>query len=251
MLKILVVEDSDLQRKNLCLILSKLNTDILIYEADNKYTALEIAQQNHIDFFFVDVELKNSSGIDFAKEIRDMQQYKLSWIIFITTYINHMITAFKEIHCYDYILKPYNPDDIKNIVNTIIDNDYNKNSVKNREYVLFDQKNLKVKIFLDDILFIEVNIGKCVVHTIVGQYVINRLSLKNIIKMLNCTYILQCHRSCAVNIKHIIKIEKYSQKSWNIYFNNYEHCAFMGEKYKDEILQLIEENSSANLSIGN
>lgn len=243
-----MIEDSDIQRKNLCSILSKFNIDIQLYEADNKYTALKIAKDNNIDFFFIDIELKDSSGMDFAAEIRKIKRYKYSWIIFITAYINYMIKAFKEIHCYDFILKPYSPNDIKNIVNMIIDNAYDKNIIENKKYVLFNQKDIKIKIFVDDILFIEVNLGKCVIHTIVGKYIINRKPLRDIIKIINCNYIVQCHRSCAVSIRHMRKIKKYSQRSWNIYFDNYEYCAYMGQKYKDNILYLME-NYSINCNI--
>lgn len=242
MLKALVIEDSEIQRKNLCLVLSKLDIDLKIYEADNKETALKISKQEDINFFFIDVELKESSGIDFAIEIRKILKYKYTWIVFITTYINYMIKAFKEIHCYDYILKPYNPKDIEKITNIIIDNKYNDCISNNRLYILFNQKGIKMKIFLDEILFIEVAISKCIIHTKIGKYIIDRISLKNVLKMINCNYILQCHRSCVVNIKNIRKIEKYSQKSWNIYFDNYQHCAFMGAKYKDKILDLIENS---------
>lgn len=244
MINVLIVEDSEIQRKNLYLILSRLSIDLKIYEADDKEIALKIAKKNLINFFLVDIELKQSSGIDFAMEIRKMKEYKYSWIIFITTYINYMIKSFKEIHCYDYILKPYDSKDIEKICEMILDNSYNNEISNNRTYVLFDHKGIKLKIFLDEILFIEVTIGKCVIHTKIEKYIINRVSLKNVLKMINCDYIVQCHKSCAVNIKYIRKIEKYSQISWNIYFDNYEYYAFMGAKYRNKILQLMEYNSS-------
>lgn len=249
MIKILVIEDSDVQRKNLCSLLSKINSNLKIYEASTKDGALEISKKTNIDLFFVDIELKDSSGIDFATEIRKVYEYKYTLIVFVTAYINYIIKAFKEVHCYDYLIKPYNSNDIRKIINIITENTPSKNIQQNKPYVLINQNSIEIKLFLDEIIFIETSMGKCTIHTIIGKYVMNRMTLKKLLKIINCDYIIQCHRSCAVNIKYIRKIEKYSQVSWNIYFDKYKYCAFMGSKYKEKIINLLKVNSVISQSI--
>ncbi|WP_242824766.1 LytR/AlgR family response regulator transcription factor [Clostridium botulinum] len=107
MKNVLIIEDDNYQRKNLKNMLLEIEEDFNIYEAEDKLDALEICNKVLIDLFYVDVSLQNSSGIDLCKDIRKIKKYKFSWIVFITTHVQYMITAFKEIHCYDYILKPY------------------------------------------------------------------------------------------------------------------------------------------------
>jgi len=83
-----------------------------IYEADDKDEALKISNDNTIDIFYIDIGLKNSSGLDLAIELRKTYKYEFSWIIFLTTHVEYITQAFKEVHCYDYILKPYDKQEL-------------------------------------------------------------------------------------------------------------------------------------------
>lgn len=107
-------------------ILLNTNLDLKIYESDNYAESLTISKDLNIDLFFIDIELKESSGLEFALEIRKMDKYKLSWMVFTTSHINYMIKAFKEVHCYDYILKPYEPGKITELTKTILENTHKK-----------------------------------------------------------------------------------------------------------------------------
>ncbi|MCY6355854.1 response regulator [Clostridium sp. ZS2-4] len=103
MCTILLLEDDIKQRNNLKKMLYETNEKLKFYEAEDKDEALDICKRVAIDIFFVDISLKNSSGLDFAVEIREMTKYELSWIIFLTTHMEYITQAFKKIHCYDYV----------------------------------------------------------------------------------------------------------------------------------------------------
>lgn len=247
MINMLLVEDSKVQRENLISIISEINTKLKVYEADNKEDALEIAKSKPIDFFFVDINLKESSGLDFGLEVRKIPKYKLSWIIFISSYGNYMFEAFKEIHCYDYIIKPYDVEKVKEITKLLINNSYKNNSINannntNRRFVIFKEGGISFKIYVDEIIFLEINIRTCTIYTKVGKYKLSRLPLKEALKAINDPYIIKSHKSYSVNTKYIRSIEKYSLTSWNIYFDNYKEIACMGSKYKDKILSLFEKS---------
>ena len=130
MINILIAEDNSIQRKNLIK---------MIYEAESKEEALKILQEVYIDFFYIDISLKNSSGLDLALELRKIEKYKFNWIIFTTTHIQYMIKAFKEVHCYDYILKPYDKDEVIKMTKLLTSNRraYNP-SRKKEKYVVFE-----------------------------------------------------------------------------------------------------------------
>lgn len=244
MINILLAEDSKIQRENFISMISQLNTNINVYEADNKADALDIARSNAIDFFFVDINLVESSGLDLGLEIRRIPKYTLSWIIFISSYSNYMFEAFKQIHCYDYIIKPYDAEKVKEITQLLINNYYKKNRINTnieRRFAIFNQDGISFKIYIDEIVFLEVSIRTCTIHTSVGKYKLSRLPLKEALKTIDDPYIIKSHKSYAVNTKYIRSIEKYSLTSWNIYFDNYKETAFMGSKYKDKILNLFEQ----------
>lgn len=233
MVNILVVEDCKIQRKSLIHILLKTGLNVKIYEADNENESLEIANNVNIDLFFVDIDLNKSSGLDLTLKLRKIQKYKLKWIIFTTSYINYMIQAFKEVHCYDYILKPYDAKKIIELTKTLVENTHNKNyDDKSEKKAVFNSKGLDIIISTSDIIFLESNIKNCIIHTKVGKFEISRLALKKALEIIEEPFILRSHKSFAINVNYITKIEKYSVTSWNVYFKDYKFNAIIGLKYK-------------------
>uniref|UniRef100_UPI002612A906 LytR/AlgR family response regulator transcription factor n=1 Tax=Clostridium sp. TaxID=1506 RepID=UPI002612A906 len=166
-MNVLIVEDDLLQRKSLKKMLQQIDKGINIYESFDKDKALEITSLYSIDVFFVDICLSSSSGVDFAIEIRKIPKYEFSFIIFLTTHAEYLIKAFKEVHCYDYILKPYNMADVVNMTKHFkshIEKENAKNKVK--KYIVIEVKRgVNVKIYVDETIFIEVYLRKCMIHT--------------------------------------------------------------------------------------
>lgn len=236
-MNILIAEDDKLQRENLKKMIQEIDKNSTIYEAEDKDEALKISIDNNIAIFYIDIILKNSSGLDLAIELRKIYKYELSWIIFLTTHVEYLTQAFKEVHCYDYILKPYDKEALIDISKRILLSADNNNVLK-RKYVVFDLKDgVFIKIYVDEIIFIEVNIRICTIHTKKGKYEVNRLSLKHAIKLTNSKDIIQCHKSFAVNTNYITKIKKVSIKSYELFFENYEKSALLSYKYKNMILK--------------
>lgn len=236
---ILIVEDDIQQRTNLKRILNEYDKDLNIYEAESEKEALEIIGKVAIDIFYVDVSLKDSSGIEFAKKLRKIKNYELSWIVFLTTHVQYMLEAFKEIHCYDYIIKPYEKEDIIELTKKLILGS-KRNSVEEieRKSVVFDLKNgISLKVYLKDFYFIEVNLRTCNIHTKSGKYEASGLSIKKILDLIDCEFIVQSFRSFVVNTKNIEKIEVINKKLSEIYFEGYSEKALLSYKFKDEILE--------------
>ncbi|WP_443661741.1 LytR/AlgR family response regulator transcription factor [Clostridium sp.] len=241
-MNVLIVEDDLLQRKSLKKMLQQIDKGINIYESFDKDKALEITSLYSIDVFFVDICLSSSSGVDFAIEIRKIPKYEFSFIIFLTTHAEYLIKAFKEVHCYDYILKPYNMADVVNMTKHFkshIEKENAKNKVK--KYIVIEVKRgVNVKIYVDETIFIEVYLRKCMIHTINGVYKVNNLALSKILKIINCNNIIQCHKSFAVNVNYIKKIENVDNKLSEIYFENYDKNAPLGYKFKNEIMKQFQ-----------
>lgn len=237
MINILIVEDDNIQRKNLIKMINEVTEEINIYEADNEEDALKVARENNIYIFYIDITLKNSSGLSLALNLRKMQQYSLSCIVFVTTHKQHTMSAFKEVHCYDYIIKPYNKEKVKAMTKLIIDNIRNKDKLpdKEREYVVFECNKISVKIYLEDIFFIEVKLRNVIVHTKNGRFEFNRMSLKKVKEMVCNDYIVQAHRSYIINVNNVQKVTKDSSNLWEVQFVNYDEAAYISLKYKDDV----------------
>ena len=244
MYSIIVVEDDSMQRELLKTMIHSTYESIKVYEADSESAALEIIEKNDINMFLIDISLKESSGLDLAIKIRLIPKYEFSQLIFLTTHLDYMLQAFKQIHCYDYILKPYNKDDVQAILNKLIDNDiYNLNNKKDnldkaedKELVIKVRNGIFVRVKINEILFIEVNRRDCEVNTVSGIYTYSNISLKKILELISCEYIVQSHKGFAVNKNYIFKIEKQDIRLSTVYFNGYSKTALLGYKFKDNIM---------------
>lgn len=241
---ILIVEDDNEQRKNLMKMIYEADKDLKIYEAESKEEALKISIEVFIDLFYIDISLKNSSGLDLAVELRKIKKYKFNWIIFTTSHVQYMIQAFKEIHCYDYILKPYDKDEVIKMTKLLISNKHVCNSLTKKEkYVVFDlQNSISIKLNVDEIIFMEVNFRKIILHTKDGNYEAKRLSLAKALKTINYDYIVQSHKSFAININFVNKVEVLANKLWEISFNNCKEKALLSYSFKEIIVKKFNEN---------
>ncbi len=240
MYNILILEDDCIQLRTLSDIVKQSGDIYRVYEATNTAEALRISKQENIDLFYVDINLKNESGLSFALEIRRMESYRLTWIVFVTIYKEFMLPAFKKIHCYDYILKPYNKENIKRITKFLLSGSCVQVAVTEimEKFIIVPVKNIQVKIFINEIIFVEVFLRTSIIHTISGSFTIDYLSLKKLNSMIEDKNILQSHRSYLVNIKYINKIEKNSDKtSYKIYFYNTDKTALLGNNYKKCVMQ--------------
>ena len=241
-MNVLIVEDDRLQRESLKKMIQQIDKGINIYESVDKDEALEITSKNNIDIFYVDICLNNSSGVDFAIELRQRPKYEFSFIIFLTTHIEYMNQAFKEVHCYDYILKPYDMSDVVNMTKRFkLHIESINDKPKDKSYVVIElRKGVNIKIYIDETIFIEVNLRICMIHTVNGVYKVNNLALRKILKVINCNNIIQCHKSFAVNTNYIKKIENVDSKSSKIFFENYDKNALLGYKFKNTIMERFQ-----------
>lgn len=243
MYSIILVEDDYMERDILKKMIISSYKFINIYEADSEDSALDIIKNNNIDIFVIDINLKNSSGLNLAVKIRNIPKYEFNQIVFLTTHIEYITQAFKQTHCYDYILKPYDRKDLLKVLNKLIlhDKDILSNNEKNKEIIITLKAGIFVDIKVKDIIFIEV-IGKnCDIHTTQGTYTSSNTSLKKLMKLIDSDNIIQSHRAFSINKDYISKIEKIDVKLSTIYFKGCNDTALLGYKFKNDVLSEFKE----------
>lgn len=236
MINILILEDDLIQRKSLTRIVEKIDKRYVVYQADNMEEGLKISQEKKISLFYVDITLKDSSGLDFATKIRTMHQYKLTWIVFITTHVKHMLEAFKEIHCYDYIIKPYEKKKVEEVTLTLLkDGQVNNLFVQaERKYVMFEISGISLKLFVDEIVFVEVCFRTSIVYTKTGKYELKNMPLKKVKEIVKEHNFIQVHRAYIVNLNLIKSIDRTSSP-WSLQCHDYEGSIPIGDKFKQDI----------------
>ena len=239
-MNILLVEDERVQREALSSIIKSNFVDVRIYEAASKKEAIKIIDEKDIHLFFIDIQLKDSSGLDLAKKIRKYENHALTGIVFVTGELVHIIEAFKNIHCYDFIVKPYREKDIIKIVDVFLNSTPLK-SIKEGRYSFIDvDSNISVKLYHNDIIYIEYINKCCNIHTISGVYNVKRTSLVKVLKSLKDEEIVQTHRSFAINMKYVTEIEKTYEKVWNIKLRGCDDVVLLSYTYRQAFLRRIE-----------
>ncbi len=239
MINILIAEKHNTIQSKVEQVLSSTYEDIKIHVVHSKEKALLVSKEYSIDIFFIDMNFCNNKGYDFAVQLRKTSKYALSWIIFISEELDYIVQAFKKIHCFDYIIKPFTEDHVKELEEKLIKSILKSNTQKNlhRKNIIFDIEGKLIKVYVDEIYFIEINQKLCTVYTKKSIYKSKKLTLRKVLDMINDSYFRQSHKSFAVNIRYIKNIEKISNKQWDISFDNYDRCALLGPKFYDQIIE--------------
>ncbi len=208
MKKILILEDNELHMKALVKILSEIN-DIQIFEAYNMAEANYMLSLNIFDVFLIDIILDTKvagdvSGIDFVNQIRDNKRYQCTPVVFITSLEDPKLVAYKELHCYNYIEKPFDP---KEVVKTVKEAMEIPVSIPKREYVYFRKDGILYSVKVDEIVYIVVSRQGVEIHTIKDCLKLSYRTISEVMKDLDPTDFVQCNRSMIVNKAYIENID--------------------------------------------
>lgn len=100
-----IIDDEKPARDELRFLIEKNYSQIkIIGEFDNTADATEFLQEESCDLLFLDIEMPEETGVQFAERI-DRELEDLPYIIFVTAYDQFAIKAF-ELDAVDYLLKP-------------------------------------------------------------------------------------------------------------------------------------------------
>jgi len=115
---ILVVEDEEKMRELLQKIL--LTEGYLVQTASNGSAALSMIEEHSFDIVLTDVKMPGLGGIELLKAVRGIS--KKTYVIIMTAFgtIDSAVEAMKQ-GAYDYISKPFKMDEIRILMNKILD----------------------------------------------------------------------------------------------------------------------------------
>lgn len=196
MLKIAVCDDENHQRTELVVIIKKAlqlkNIQYFIYQYEN---GEELLQSNlEINLFFLDIKMNKLTGIETAKKIREVNEKAV--IIFITALKEYVFDAF-DVRAFHYILKPISEEKLRSVLYSAL-----LQLEGMEKFIIAKTISECTKIFIKDILYVESQLRKVVIHTtydIIEYY--NKLSdMEDDLKEYN---FFRCHKSYLVNLKYI------------------------------------------------
>jgi DNA-binding LytR/AlgR family response regulator len=180
---------------------SLINLDLdaeIVVITDNQEQIFSAIKNNEIDVLFLDIDFKSSdkNGIKFAKELRQIN--KMFKLVFLTGHFEYSLLAFK-CKTFDYVLKPITIQNLEPVLMRL------KEDIENNSFD-FIKVNKNFTIRTNDILFIERNKSKAIIHTASSNYE-SCLSLNAVLENLPNSFI-RIHRSYIINQNQIQTIDK-------------------------------------------
>ncbi|PKV51303.1 LytTR family two component transcriptional regulator [Aquimarina sp. MAR_2010_214] len=158
MYRCLIVDDEELARELIETHLKQLDDFELVASCNSAIEASKVLQQQSIDLLFLDIEMPVLNGTDFFKNLIVKPH-----VIFTTAYRDYALDGF-ELNAVDYLLKPITfsrffmaTEKFVTLQNTrSISTEVEKNNTTQKDDFIFIREDRKqVKVFYDDILYIE------------------------------------------------------------------------------------------------
>ena len=105
-MRIVVVDDEEPARNELCFQLKQIDEVDIIGEAADGIQALQLIKSLKPDLALLDIQMPGLTGFEVAREL--VKKKTESQVVFVTAYDHYAIEAF-EINAIDYLLKPVEP----------------------------------------------------------------------------------------------------------------------------------------------
>ena len=207
---VLFVEDNKETLNQLLTSAKHVNDTIHYHSSNSAKEALEIIEKYPIEAFFVDIQLEDYSGLEFAKQLRNIKQYAFVPIVFITGMPTRELEAFRQVHCYDYILKPFAKHEIESVFKKILIEFLNEDKIQTPETIALTFKSHTQLIRIDEIKYIEYLNRRIVITTVKESIQYLHTPLKKFKEKLPSNF-LQIHQSIIVNTAYIIKFDATSK----------------------------------------
>lgn len=219
MLRIAICDDAPLQRKALTeMVRRTLDSRNIEYSLFEFSCGEELLRSSECyDIYLLDIRMEKLSGIETARKIR--QTNVKAGIIFVTALKEYVFDAF-DVRAFHYILKPVQEESLRDILISLLAQIDMKEG-----FILVKAMNQSMKVLQKDILYIEAQLRKVILHTqdaVIEYY--HKLSVLE--REMDGHFFFRCHRSYLVNLSHVL-----SYDSSRITLRNLENIPLSKYKY--------------------
>ncbi|MDC1237680.1 LytTR family DNA-binding domain-containing protein [Polaribacter sp.] len=231
-----IVDDEPVARNVLETFVAKIPNLELVKSCKNAMEAFEVANQQKIDIFFLDINMPDISGLSLAKSINQKAK-----IIFTTAYREYAVDGF-NLKAVDYLLKPISFDRFLQSIHkyfegvSFIDSEIKiEKSVLKNDFIFVRSDRKMIKINFDEIQYVESLSDYIKIHS-VDKTITTRETISNIETKLPAKNFLRIHRSYIVNLK---KMNSYTNEFVEIGKN----AIPISRTYKENVLKKLTEIS--------
>lgn len=209
-------------------------------EIDNVKDAIQRINELQPDILFLDITLKDGNSFEILEEI----DYKSKNLIFITAYDNYAVKAFKY-SSVDYILKPFEDQDLKDAIDKI---DFGQDKKINYDSLITNLKNKVANLLIvktvdgfqsidkDSIIRIESSSNYSTIYLTDGTKIFSAKTLGNYEQLLIENGFYRIHNSHLINILHF---KSYKTKDGGYVILHNGETLPISQRRKHEFLDFI------------
>lgn len=240
MIKTLIVEDNKKSAELLVNHISNLFCDLqVVGVAKNVDEAVSLIYSEKPSIVFLDINLQEESGFDVLKRTNS-DEFE---VIVTTAYSEYSLQAIKA-SAVDYILKPYDVEELKNAVKKAkaqLDLKYGKreqqDSLSLNDRIFIPTLDGLIFLLIDDIVCVSADTSYSEFHTMDGKKVVSSKGLSMYEDMLKPKLFVRVHKSHLVNLKHVKKY--YRGRGGYVTMTN-GMVVSVGESKKDELMKHLK-----------
>lgn len=194
--------------------------------------AMDLLQKEKIDLVFLDIHLPKLKGLDFIKALKNPPH-----VIITSAYQEYALQGY-ELNVVDYLLKPIEFSRFVMAVNKLKDREtvaalpVSQSATGERAALFFNVSKKRVKIYIDEILFIE-SLKEYIRITTKDKSILTKFQLGQIEEMLAQNGFLRVHRSFLVAKN---KIDAFSATDVEIAGKQIP----IGRSYKETVMGALE-----------
>ncbi len=202
-IKVLLVDDEFLALQLLENFVKKVPDLEMVAKTKSPIDAQNILNRDNIDLLFLDIQMPTLSGINLLKNLKNPPL-----TIFTTAYSDYALTAF-DLNVIDYLLKPFSFERFLQAVykaKTQLPKSTFPNRKEGSIFLSVKADGKIVKVFFDDILFIE-GLKEYVKIVCATKNIVTFERLKNLEAILSASQFLRVHKSYIINTTKVTSIE--------------------------------------------
>lgn len=208
----------------------------LIGSFNSAVSAIRQIRENRIDLLFLDIQMPELSGIEFAKIIQPQTK-----IIFTSAFSQYAVDGYK-VNALDYLLKPISYEDFVKAADKALE--YFQKEKKARQartdrFIFVKSEYKLVRVRLDDILFIE-GLKDYVKIYLEGDKkpIMSLMNMKKIEEFLPSPKFMRTHRSYIVNMDKIEMVDRF-----RLAFG--EQLLPISDTYKEIVQEYLDDHTLA------
>lgn len=192
--------------------------------------AMKELRTNPAQLLFLDIQMPELSGIEFAKIIPNTTK-----IVFTTAFQQYAIEGYK-VNALDYLMKPISYDDFLTAANKALDwfTIAQKQEVYARDRFMFIKSDYKlIRVSLDDLLYIEGLKDYVRFYMADGTRIMSLMNMKKLDDYLPHPEFLRTHRSFIVHMPLAQQIDRF-----RIVFG--DQFIPVSDSYKEEVQEYLD-----------